>query len=61
MDSEAAQRDQLDQLLKTYMPDLSETRRRALIAAVPVYLWSIYGGRPEAPALKQRMPLKRPL
>lgn len=42
-DPEAEIKERLDQLLRTRIPD--EERRRSLIAAVPLYLWSIYGGR----------------
>jgi hypothetical protein len=37
---------QLDRLLRTYIPTMNAERRRALIAVLPLYLWSIYGGRP---------------
>ena len=42
MDEEKV-KEQLDQILRKRIPD--DKRRRGLIAAVPLYLWSIYGGR----------------
>jgi hypothetical protein len=36
---------QLDQILRKYMPNVDDRRRRSLIDAVPLYLWSIYGWR----------------
>ena len=44
-DPEADIKAQLDRILRKHMPTLTDERRRALIAAVPLYLWSIYGGR----------------
>lgn len=38
-------KEQLDLLLRKYMPNVDDKRRHSLIAAVPLYLWSIYGGR----------------
>ncbi len=37
---------QLDRLLRKHIPTMNDERRRALIAVLPLYLWSIYGGRP---------------
>lgn len=39
-------KERLDWLLCKYIPTMSSERRRSLIATLPLYLWSIYGGRP---------------
>jgi hypothetical protein len=44
MDEDAI-KEQLDRLLRKYIPTMNDARRRALIAVLPLYLWSVYGGR----------------
>ena len=44
-DTPETQAEHLDRILSKYLPKLPADRRRQLIATLPVYLWSVYGGR----------------